>query len=214
MSAKLNSGTMTGLVFARLAAEVASEAGAGGLTHGYKNLLREPYDATIAYLRDQVILPDLEKYEATIEQYLPGMVTLQDKINRQTQTREQRAEKIATATLHLSTDFIGGFFAQVYGQKIFDKVFKAPHISDAEQYKVAFADRVIQLGGFVTLNTAAVKQNHDMQTKLADLFEKLLSPWGVTREQAEDYSKTTVNARLPNLIGLIGSLFVHNHYSK
>jgi hypothetical protein len=209
-----NRTALTPLVGARLGAEVTSAIGSGIVTNGFKHLLSVPHDAAVRFLRNQIILPRLDAIESAMDGYLPGLVTREDKRDRLTMTPSARADELATAILAQGTDFIGGLVGQVYGQKFFDDMLKVSPITDAQQFKVAGIDRTCQFGAFILLNTLGTKANLATQERLKTMFMKLLSPWGVTEDKAESLAKQTVNITLPNMMGMIGSLAAHHHFSK
>jgi hypothetical protein len=214
MTNEWNKAGFAPLVGARLGAEVVSSIGSGIAANGFKHLLSLPHDTVLHFIRNQIVLPRLDAIEAAMDGYLPGLVTHEDKRDRLTVTPFTRADNLATAILSQGADFIGGLVGQVYGQKFFDQMLKVPAISDAQQFKVAGIDRTCQLGAFILLNTIGTKVNLASQERLKNMYVKLLSPWGVTEDKAESMAKQTLNSRIPNMVGMIGSLAAHYKFSR
>jgi hypothetical protein len=214
MTNVMNQPILTPLVGARIGAEVTSAIGAGIVANGFKHLLSLPHDIAVRFISRQIVLPRLDAIEAAMDGYFPGLVTHKDKRDRFTIRPSVRADELATAILGQGADFIGGLVGQVYGQKFFDQMFKVPTITDAQQFKVAGIDRACYIGSFILLNTIGTKSNLALQERLKNMYMKLLSPWGMTEDKAESMAKQTVNERIPNIMGMIGSLAVHYKFSR
>jgi hypothetical protein len=214
MTQKTNNPALTPMVGARLGAEVAATIGSNVVTRGFEHLLRMPHDAAVNFVRDKVVLPELTRIEALMDNHLPGLVTQKDKRERHQLPSDVRAQALATNILHLGIDFLSGLVTQVYGQKFFDQMLRVPGITDAQQFKVAFIDRTCQLGAFGLLNTLGSQANLGLQVRLKTMYMKLFAPWGLDEDRAESMARRTVNMHLPNLAGMIGSLAAHYNFSK
>lgn len=214
MTQTRNNPALAPLVGARVGAEFASAIGSGIFTRGFEHLLHVPHDAAVRFVQDRIVLPELSRIEALMDKHAPGLVTHKEKRERGEIPAHVRAHELSTTILHLGTDFLSGLVAQVYGQKFFDQMLHVPAITDAQQFKVAFVDRTCQLGSFLMLNTLGTRVNIGLQEQLKTMYMKIFSPWGVDEDRAESMAKKTVNMHLPNLMGMIGSLAAHYHFSK
>ena len=214
MTQTRNNPALAPLVGARIGAEFASAIGSGIFTRGFEHLLRIPHDAAVRFVQDRIVLPELSRIEGLMDKHAPGLVTHKEKRERQEIPAHVRAHELSTTILHLGTDFLSGLVAQVYGQKFFDQMLRVPTITDAQQFKVAFADRTCQIGSFLLLNTLGTRENLGLQGRLKTMYMKIFAPWGVDEDRAESMAKITVNMHLPNLVGMIGSLAAHYQFSK
>lgn len=175
---------------------------------GYWLLSFIPRKDLAGFLGRHVVEPNLEKCEALIDQYLPAIETKEDRAHRATLSRKERAARIASELADQSVESVGNFVIQMYGQQGFDHVFHAAQheLTQRQQATVVFADRAMQVGSVVLLNTLLTRPNIEVQKFISNLYQRYFH---VPPEEADDRATRVLNERVPSLMGLIASVYTH-----
>jgi hypothetical protein len=180
---------------------------------GYWLLSFIPRSQLDGFLSRHVVEPNLEKCEALIDTLLPAIETKEDREARKSMTREERVARIAKELSDQGVEATGNFILQMAGQAGFDKLLKAARdseLSGAQQAKVVFADRAVQVGSVLLLNTLLTKPNIKVQEYISSLFQQYFN---VPQEEADERAMRIINERIPSLAGMTASIFAHRKYS-
>lgn len=212
-SAKYFGARLTG---SRVVGELVTDWGARGTTAIVKAIFGGPRDAVNRFVSANIVLPNLEKIEGTIDKLIPGVETPSDREKRRIGTREERADRIAASMFDLSTDFVGGYLVQVIGQDALDRAFRLPRIGYEKQAQFALVDRAVQIGSFVALNPIGGDMNKAAQKPISGFVERLLNGVGIktSKERADWYASQLMNVRVPNASGSLAAGLLQHHYTK
>lgn len=210
IDAKTQRGQLMRIGFSRLGAEATN------ITCSFIGLivaeraLREQFEPLRQFVTEHIVLPNLSLFEQA-GHLLPSLQTPDETKQLEAMTPEKRAYSYADAIVNMSCAVTGGLVGQIGGQMLFDHVTSVPNIGAKSHVKVALIDRTVQLGVILGLNTIFAKPSIDAQKKIESILQKTL---GLDEKDAHSKADLLINWQVPNVIGALGAVAAHFHYSR
>lgn len=156
-------------------------------------------NGTEKLLRKTIIDPNLKWFEDLSDKY--GYTTAEEREKRKTQTKDERAHKIAEPLAELAATGIVGTGAAFFAQKLVEQ--KA-HAGFKNIFFSRAADTVVHVGALILLNTTFNKQT----THASHAASKILQNVGLKKDTADRTADYFVRRKPADLIGFSTGLAI------
>lgn len=197
------------MLIARGFGEAASLAAAPIAMVVVDKALHQPYEDLKNRIAQKIILPNLDKWDAT----LAGLKSLDPPHEREERlalSKPEQARKIADLVVdQFGVKFGASVIGQLLTQDYFIHKFGA-HVTSRQNAIAVFADRGVQIGSTVLLNTVAADQAVAVQRSLINVLQRA----GMSEEKAEEWANFGVNFTLPNALAYLFSVELLTRMSK